>query len=930
MLCSVWPRMRASQTRRPSPTTLVALAFGLAALVPPVACSGGTVPDNDVPPLAFETYRLDNGLRVILHEDHATPTVAVNVWYHVGSKNEVPGRTGFAHLFEHMMFQGSVHHDDDYFKPLYAVGAEVNGSTSEDRTNYWENVPADQLALALWLEADRMGYLLPAMTAERLANQKDVVQNEKRQYDNQPYARFDEMLARLLFPAGHPYGHTVLGSLEDIGAATAEDVSEFFRLYYAPNNASLAIAGDFDPAAARRLVEQYFGSIPPGHPVERMEAWVPVLDGVRRVRIEDQIELPRLYMVWPTPGWYEPGDAEADLLVHILAGGKQSRLYRSLVYEQQIAQDVDASQDSRELCGVFYLQATARAGHTLGELEAAIDTELRQLLAEGVSRDELALAQTGLETDTIRSLQFIGGFGGKADRLNRYAVLAGDPDYLDEDLARYRDATPELVTEHARQLLDLDRRVIMHFEPHGTLTAADETVDRTVQPAGAGPVRFEPPAIQTAALDNGLRIFVVEKHELPLVQVTLVLGSGWAADPVDRPGTAALTAAMLDEGAGGRSALDIATEARRLGARFGSGSFFDGTFVNLNVLRRHLDTGLELLHDVALEPDFPPDELERQRALQLGRIQQERSQPWAVARRVFQRRIFGEGHPYAQPMTGSGTTASVEALARQDLVAFHASHFLPNNASVIVVGDITLDEARHRLASTFGGWRRGELPSRPVPPPGPTDSARILIVDRPGAAQSYVLAGQVGMPENDPDRLAFDLMNTTLGSHFGARINMNLREDKGYTYGAYSFPVSMREGGMFLCTAPVQVEFTRETVVELQRELEEIGGTRPVSAEELDSSRSRLLQGFPQQFETLGDIANQLVDLVLYDLPLDDWQTYAGRLEGYDLETVRAMARRHVHPDQLVYIIVGDRATIEPELRELGLGDVEVVDALSI
>jgi len=636
----------------------------LLALSIPVA----TAVAHDLPDLSYEKYVLDNGLQVILHEDHTVPMVSVNIWYHVGSKNEKPGRTGFAHLFEHMMFQGSENHDQDYFAPLQKIGATINGSTSEDRTNYWENVPSDQLELALWLESDRMGYLVPAMTEDRLENQRDVVRNEKRQGENQPYAVSRQLMLELLFPADHPYHHTVIGSMEDLGAASLEDVSEFFELYYAPNNASLCVAGDIDVDEAKKLIDKYFGTLPPGRPVQRLEKWMPTLDGEHRAVAQDDVELPRLYMAWHTPGVLQPGDAEFDLLSSILSSGKTSRLYKALVYEQQIAQDVNTYQDSREISSIFNLQVTAKPGVSIDDLERAVDAELRKLLDKGVKRDELSRALTSWEASFMRRMQLVGGFGGKADQLNAYNIRTGDPGYMKTDLQRYRDATAKTVMATARAYLDLDRRAVLHVVPLGQLAVAEADVDRTQMPGAGREPSFSPPAIQTAELSNGMELYLVEKHDLPLVQANLVVKSGWAADPADKPGATALTADMLDEGTRSRDALEISDRARELGAQLGTFSGFDGMYVNLNVLKSKLAEGLDLMSDVALNPTFPESELERIRAEYLGRIQQETMQPVVVAYKLFQKRLYGEGHPYAQPFTGTGTAASVQLLTRQDLV----------------------------------------------------------------------------------------------------------------------------------------------------------------------------------------------------------------------------------------------------------------------
>ena len=897
------------------PPVLVALAMLVAAAAPAV----------EVPELKYEKYVLDNGLQVILHEDHSLPNVAVNVWYHVGSKNEKPGRTGFAHLFEHMMFQGSEHHDSDYFLPLQKVGGQVNGSTNNDRTNYWENVPADQLELALFMEADRMGWLVPAMTQEKLDNQRDVVKNEKRQGENRPYAKSRDLLLKLMYDEGHPYSWPVIGSMEDLSAASREDVAEFFRLYYAPNNASLCVAGDFDPAQARQWIAKYFGPIPPGKPVDRLEAWQPRLDGERRAVAEDAVELPRLFLQWHSPGWYQPGDAELDLLADIVASGKTSRLYKSLVYEQRLAQDVRAMQGSREMSGTFEVTATAAPGHTLAELEAAIDAELRALLARGVTAREVELARTRLVTGAVRDLQQIGGFGGKADRLNRYNVLVGDPGWLRQDLARYDRATVASVNAEARRVLDPERRGVLWIVPQGKLAAAAEAADRSQLPPGGARGAFTAPAVQTATLPNGLKVHLVEKHDLPLVEVRLVVDAGWADDPAGRPGTAALTADMLDEGVKGRDALALSEAADALGAELRTESNFDGTQVSLNVLRDRLDAGLALLADVALRPTFPPADFERLRQSYRGRQQQESVNPQSQGLNEFQRRCFGDGHPYAQPASGLGTRQTLDALSRDDLAAFHQAWFVPGNAAVVVVGDLTLAGATAAATRAFGAWRAATVPARqPVPAPAPA-GPRLVVIDRPGAQQSVITGGYPGLAGTDPVYLATQVLNSAFGGQFASRINLNLREDKGYTYGVRSQFASYRQGGLFMITAPVQTNATAASISELLKEMTLMRGAKPLAGEELADSRNRLVQGFPQRFETFGGIARQLANLILAGLPLDDWRTYTDRVSALDEATLAGVVGRRLDPDRTVWVVVGDWAAIADGLRGLGLGEIEVV-----
>ncbi|MFH1700610.1 MAG: insulinase family protein, partial [Candidatus Zixiibacteriota bacterium] len=504
---------------------------------------------DDLPELKFEKYTLPNGLDVILYEDHTIPMVTVNVYYHVGSQNEVRGRTGFAHLFEHLMFQGSEHHNVMFDEDIDVFGGINNGGTNNDGTRYWETMPSNYLKKSLWLEADRMGYLLPAMTQERLDNQRSVVINEKRQnYDEAPYGQVREILHGMLYPPEHPYSWITIGFTEDLEAATIDDVSEFFKTWYAPNNASLCIAGDFDPADAKKWVEEYFAPIPSGPKVKRNHYWVPVLTSEKRASYEDNIELARVYMVWHTPPYYAPGDAEFDLLASILTDGKTSRLYKSLVYDKQIAQDVAAFQSSREIGSHFQIQATAKPGVSLEELEQEIDNILNDVMTNGITPEEFELARTNWESGFIRRLDNISGFGGMADMMNAYNIFIGEPDMFNWDKARYEKATIDDMLKYMKTYMQPDKRAILSVYPKSQLTASELAVDMSVNPAGDEKPSFTPPTIQSATLSNGMELYLVEDHDLPLVECDLIIKSGYDCDPADRPGAASLTSELLNEG----------------------------------------------------------------------------------------------------------------------------------------------------------------------------------------------------------------------------------------------------------------------------------------------------------------------------------------------------------------------------------------------
>jgi zinc protease len=883
---------------------------------------------QEAPKIDFEHYELENGLDVILYEDHANPVVSVNVWYHVGSGNEKPGRSGFAHLFEHMMFQGSENHPGEYFEPLQKVGGSVNGSTNTDRTNYVQDVPSNYLERVLWLESDRMGFLLPAVDEGKFENQRSVVKNERRQnYENQPYGEWYPLLAEMLFPADHPYSWPTIGYMRDLDAATLEDVTEFFKMYYTPSNASIVITGDFDPAEAKRLVEKYFASIPPGPPVERITDWSPELPEPVQLTTQDNVELPRVYYAWHTPGYFKPGDAEFDLLGNILTDGKTSRLYNSLVYEQELAQDVGAFQWSREMGSIYVVQATARPGVELAKLEESLESELERLLAEGITEQELQKAKTTWQASFIRRIEQVGGFGGVANQLNSYNRYLGHPGGFAFDFSRYGKATASEILRYARTHLDPDKRATLRIVPQGQLQVVATDVDRSTMPEGGPEPSWSPPTIQEGELANGLKVLVVENHKLPLVQANLVVRSGFSADPQGLPGVASLAAELLDEGTTSRNALELDDEGKRLGAQLGTGSGFDGSQVNLNVLKSNLDGGLALLADVALNPSFPAEELERQRRIYMGRIAQEAKQPQTAAIKMFQQVLYGEGHPYAQPFTGTGTPESIKQIARRDLVSFYQANYKPNNSALVFTGDITLDEAMRQAEEHFGDWERGEVAMAEVPEPEPITSTQVYIVDKPGAQQSVIMVGNLGLRRSAEDYDAFQIMNNAFGGKFSSRVNLNLREDKGYSYGARSVFLGTRGVGPFVVLAPVQTQSTKESLVEILNEYRDVVGARPITEQEVMEAKGNMIKGMPRQFQTVGGVAGQVGDIFEYELPLDEWSASLERLAAITPEQATKAARDHLDADAVVIVIVGDKEVIEPGIKELNLGEVRYLAA---
>ncbi len=898
---------------------------------------------GDIPRLAFEKYTLANGLDVILSEDKRLPMVAVNLWYHVGPANEESGRTGFAHLFEHMMFQGSRHvPPDTHFKFLEAAGAsDINGTTDFDRTNYFETLPSNQLELALWLESDRMGYLLDKLDAPQLANQQDVVRNERRQsVENRPYGLADEAVMQILFPAGHPYYANVMGSHQDIQAAKLEDVKKFFKQYYAPNNASLAIVGDIDKAQAKALVAKYFGTLKRGAPVPPIKAVTPRVTEERRKVVTDRVELPRIYLTWITSPIYKPGDADADMAASILGGGKSSRLYKRLVYDKQIAQNVSAQQYSLILGSLFQIEVTARPGHTADELEKAVDEELVKFRASPPEAAEVERARNGIETRIIERLETLGGFGGVADRLNMYNHFLGTPDYLQKDIQRYRAVTPQSVRAFANDQLKNTARVVVHAVPgdkvlgpqvptpaapqaaagQGTEAINPEEAWRNEPPKGglARPLQLATP--DSTELANGLTVILSPRRGLPVVAANLVVRTGSDANPLDKPGLANFTAAMLDNGTTTRNALQIADQLAQLGATLGTRSTMDATFVQGGSLKKNFGPTLDLMADVALRPSFPPDEIERQRASRLAQLVQQRDNAGQLAANVTASVLYGDRHPYG--FTEIGTDAAVRAVSRNDMQAFWKQNFVPNNAALVVAGDITMTELKPLAEQAFGAWQRG-TPARTALGTPETTTARLVIVDKPGAPQTEVRIVGIGAPRSSPDFQAIQVMNMALGGLFSSRINMNLREEHGYTYGASSQFVFRRAAGPFVTGGGVRADVTAPAVTEILKEVRGMAD-KPMNADELRLAKDALARSLPGAFETSSNAAGSFSNVYIYDLGLDYFTKYPARVDAVTAEQAQAVAQKYLVPNTLIVVAVGDRAKIEPELTKLNLGAVEI------
>ena len=896
------------------------------------AAPAAAAPPAAIPKVEFEKYTLPNGLQVILHVDRKLPIVHVNQWFHVGSKNERVGRTGFAHLFEHMMFQGSKNASKDYFVYAEKAGANlaeggVNGTTNNDRTNYFATVPSGNLEDILWLESDRLATLADALTKEKLDNQRDVVKNERRQgLENTPYGRWFKLVTENIHPSGHPYSWTVIGSHEDLTAASLDDVKDFFRTYYTPNNLSLVIAGDFDPAEAKRLVEKYFGPIPAGPPLDRPTLWIPQLDRERIVEATDRVPQDRTYMTWPSPQVFGSGDAELDLASLILTDGLSSRLNKALVYDRQLCTAVQSFQNSAEISGWFAVIVTARPGASLAEIERIVTDEIARLAKNGPTPAELARAKTKQQYSFVTGLERIGGFGGKADLLNRYNTYLGDPGKFEEDVARYQKVTVADVRQAVDRWLNTRNRLLVRFHPEQSSRTTTAAIDRSKEPALGADRPFHAPEVKTAKLDNGMEVFVVERSDLPKVAVTLATRAGSIADPPGKGGTAHLAVTTIDLGTRTRKALEIEDALGDLGTSLAGGAGRESSTLSFEVLERNLPRAMSIFADVVRNPVYPASEIDREKKRHLDALSQQARNAGAVAARVRNILAFGVDHPYGRPVQGLPST--VEKISREDLSEFHDKWWKPASSALVFVGDVKLDQAVALARKEFGTWSGAAAPSIPIPPPAPAAAGKLYIVDRQDAAQTVISQFLPGPPRQTPDYYSLRLADSVWGGGgFGTRLNLNLREDKGYSYGVFSSLAMYRQAGVWNASGGVQTNKTKESLIEFDRELKALAGAKPISEAEFEDAKVKRIRGYAQQFESLGRIAQQVADLWALGLPMEELQRESDETQKVTLEAARAAAQKYAAPDRANVLLVGDLAKIEAGIRETKLGDVVILDA---
>ncbi|MGI9107415.1 MAG: M16 family metallopeptidase [Pyrinomonadaceae bacterium] len=872
--------------------------------------------------IKHQKFVLDNGLTLLVHEDKSVPIVGVNLWYHVGSRNEKRGKTGFAHLFEHFFFNGSENYPHGFREAMDDLGANNrNGTTNTDRTNFFEDVPVSALERTLYLEADRMGFLAGRISKELLERERGVVQNEKRQGENQPYGRVFAEIAGKIYPYSHPYSWSTIGSMEDLNAASLDDVKEWYKTYYGPNNAVISLAGDITPERALELVTKYFGGIPPGPPLSRTEKWIPQLDRNIRDEMQDRVPQTRIYRVYHAPAWKDGELDYLNLFAEVLSGSKSARLDRRLVYEKGLATGVSAGINSGELGSSAIITVTLKQGADPAEAEREMDSVIGELIERGPTAEELQRARSRTLADFLRGIERLGGFGGRSDVLAESLTYGGSPDAYLDGLERMANATPSDVRAAGGKWLRANHYTLL-VKPFPKVASGKTSVDRSILPplSPAPDIKF--PEVQRAKLKNGLNVMLLERHSAPIVNMTLAVDAGFASDTAAKAGAASLALDLMDEGTNKRDAFQIVNELDALGARLSTFSQLDLSFIKLQATAENVRPSLDIFADVVLNPSFPQDLFAIQKQRRLAQIGQEKAQPNALALRLLPGLLYGPNHVYGRPLSGSGSEKSVDGVTRDDLIRWHAEWFQPGSSTLIVTGDMTMDQLLPALEASFSAWKPGVAPAKNIGTAAKTTGGKIYLIDKPDAPQSTIVAAHVSEPSGQAEEIAIETVLRNFGGIATSRLNRNLRLDKHWSYGTSGFLNAARGQRPFIVIAPVQTDKTKESMIEVARELRGVAGERPLAGEEYASIMRNMTLRLPGRFETLNALEGAAIEMINYNLPADYWSRYGGSVRALTEPQLNTAAQKFVRPGEAIWLVVGDLKKVEQGIRELGFGEV--------
>ena len=899
----------------------------------------------DIP---YEEFTLDNGLKVLVHTDRKAPVVAVSIWYGVGSAHEPKGKTGYAHLFEHIMFNGSENAPGDFFEPLRQIGAtDLNGTTWLDRTNYFQTVPTSALDVALFLESDRMGHLLGAVTQEKLDNQIGVVSNEKRQGDNRPYGLVGYRQTELLFPEEHPYGHDTIGSLEDLEAASLDDMKQWFTDHYGPNNSILVLAGDIDAATAKAKVNKWFGAIPRGKPIPQLNPTLPTLDAPIYEVMKDKVATTRIYRNWVVPGLNDPDYTPLDVGMTVLGGLASSRLDNIMVREEKNAVAVSAYVLPFVHGSFVEITADVKPGEDADAVAKRLDEIIADFIVNGPTQDEVQRVATRNAAGRIAGLEQVGGFSGKAVALAQGKLYSDDPEFYKKELGRLASTTPAAVKAAMQKWLTrpvLGITVVPGEREEyqevgagkgartGVLTApayymqdgeggSVTTPDRSKLPPVGDIPNVDFPDVETATLSNGIKVYFAHRDAVPMTRVTLSFNAGASADSSDKLGLQNFVTAILEEGTTSLTSIEIAEQQERLGADISIGGSRDRTDVELSAVNPNLDASLDLMADIVKNPAFNADDIERIRVKQLTAIDREESDPLSIASNVLPPLIFGSDHPYGRGLSGNGTKETVSAITSDDLSAFHQQWMHPGKATIFAAGQIDKQELVDKLEIRFGQWKGvgKAAPAKNFDAPVPESEGRIVVVHRPNSPQSMILAGQVLPYKGTDDLLTLNAANEILGGSFLSRINMDLRETKGWSYGTRNSVVRGEDRVFYTMRAPVQTNQTGPAVAAIDAQVRNFLGENGVTPAELERTVNGNVRELPGQFERTPSILGQMQGDVMLGRPSNYAETVADKYKALTAEDVNKAMADAIDPDKFTWVIVGDVDKIKAQLEALDM-----------
>lgn len=898
----------------------------------------------------FEKYQLENGLDVVLHQDKSDPIVSLAIQYGVGSNREKTGRTGFAHLFEHMLFQESENvPQDQFFKKIQDAGGTLNGGTWKDGTIYYEIVPNNALETVLWLESDRMGFLINTVTESAFYNQQEVVQNEKRQrVDNNPYGHTSWVIDKNLYPEGHPYNWQVIGELVDLQNATIDDVKEFYNSYYGPNNATLVLAGDFETEDAKALIKKYFGEINPKEEVAKLEPQPITLSKTKRLFHEDNFATaPQLNMVWPTPQQYKEDAYALDFLAELISNGKKAPLYQVLVKDKNLTSRTTAYNNSQELAGEFYITITANNGVNLNEVETGIFEAFKILEIEGVSDRDIERIKSGLETNFYNG---IGSVLGKSFQLAQYNVFAGDPGFITTDIENIKKVTKEDVMRVYEKYIKNKPFIMTSFVPKGQLTLVTENstkapvieekiseniaktiesskekisktpsnFDRSVEPSQGISPKLNIPSSWTTTLGNGMKVYGIEQNEIPTVNFSLVMEGGHLLDDINKNGVANLMTDIMMEGTANKTPLELEEEIEMLGARINMYTTRESIVISANCLVRNFDETLALVEEILLEPRWDEEEFSRIKIKTINEIKRSDANPNVVAGRVYNKILYGENHIFSYPI--SGTVASVEAITIEDLKTFYYKNFSPSISNFHIVGAITELDSKNNLASIGKKWAAKEVVIPSYLAENNRDKASLYFVDIPGAKQSVLNIGYISMARTDKDFYSAEVMNYKLGGSFSGNVNLILREEKGYTYGARTGFNGSKIKGTFKASSSVRTNTTGESVSIFKEQIADY--KNGISQEDLDFTKNAMIKSNARRFETQFSLLGMLQEMSTYNLPVDYIAKEEALISAMTLEQHKDLANKYLDESKMAYVIIGDAATQFSQFKDMGFDEV--------